>query len=189
MIPRASRPGRRTRSAVGGDQLGLALIGFAQNEGPGEVGAIAVDHRRQIDQCELAALQRRRTQAAVKHARFHTEVDVDGRARPLGAGLHHRVRDFGGNLLRRHTRAEHFMGAVHSEARDLLGFGQQRDFLGLLDHPEWVHHRVRRDNLDHRVDLAEHVDQEGRRVEPLLDADLELAADRPIGGSLGAKLA
>ena len=165
------------------EQRALASVGLAQHEGPGQVRAVAVDHRRQVDDDEVAGPHRSRALPAMEHAGLATDVDVDRRAGPFGPGPHHGVCHLGRDVMAGRAVAQQAAGAIHPDPRDALGRGHRRDLRGLLHPTQRIHDRIRRDELHAGVHLPEHLDQEGRRVEPLLHGDAETVPGGSGGGT------
>lgn len=120
------------RFGIGIEEFTLPVIRRTQDEGPRQVGAVALHLRGQIDDDEVSPLQRLGALASMQHAGLDADVHPDGGARLGGPGAHHRGQRFGGDLMGGDAFAQQLTRAVHAQAGDALSLGHERQLTGIL---------------------------------------------------------
>jgi len=156
------------------EERALASVGLAQHEGPGQVRAVAVDHRRQVDDDEVAGPHRSRALPAwsmqVSRPTLSRSACWSVRPRP-----HHGVCHLGRDVMAGRAVRPAGCGPIHPDPRDALGRGHRRDLRGLL-HPT-QRSMIGSDERAPRRGSPSGTSRPGRRrVEPLLHGDAKTAS-------------
>ena len=162
----------------------LLVRWLAENDRPGDVGAVALDGAAAVDEDGVARGERARDLRAVRESGVRAELRPAAAGRPQLLG---RPRDGHGQVARRHARAERFETLPEGELGDAVGQVHEGDLLGRLRAAASLRHRRAVDDLGRGERSAQAEDFEGPEVRGRSQlagrgADvLEDAADRRVG--------